>query len=108
MSVFNIPGILSWPAFRVFCIRQQSALNFADKLAHAPGIVKRGVTFFAAPISDHLAQLASHLPQGCHTVLSLVAESSEPAMLLLVESHSGTVSYRKTAAEGQKSNRTLM
>lgn len=86
----------------------ERALNFADRLANAPGIVKRGVSFFAAPISDHLAQLAAHLPQGCHTVLSLVAESSEPAMLLLVEAHGGTVRYRKTAAEVQKSNRTLM
>ncbi|MGJ7546349.1 FAD-binding oxidoreductase [Variovorax sp. LT1R16] len=86
----------------------ERALNFADKLANAPGIVKRGVSFFAAPISDHLAQLAAHLPKGCHTVLSLVAESSEPAMGLLVAAHGGTVSYRKTAAEVQKSNRTLM
>jgi FAD/FMN-containing dehydrogenase len=86
----------------------ENALNFADKLAHAPGIVKRGVTFFAAPIGEHLAQLAAHLPKGCHTVLSLVAESNEPAMMLLVEAHGGTVGYRKTAAEVQKSNRTLM
>jgi len=42
----------------------ESALHFADKLAHAPGIVKRGVTFFAAPISDHLSQLAAHLPRA--------------------------------------------
>jgi len=86
----------------------EHALNFADKLANAPGIVKRGVTFFAAPVADHLAQLAAHLPKGCHTVLSLVAESNEPAMMLLVEAHGGTVGYRKTAAEVQKSNRTLM
>ena len=86
----------------------ENALNFADKLANAPGIVKRGVTFLAAPIADHLAQLAAHLPKGSHTVLSLVAESNEPAMMLLVGAHGGTVSYRKTAAEVQKSNRTLM
>jgi len=84
------------------------ALNFADKLANAPGIVKREIAFFGSPISDHLAQLAAHLPQGCHTVLSLVAESCEPAKLQLVEAHGGTVGYRKTAAEVQKSNRTLM
>ncbi|KQX87107.1 FAD-binding oxidoreductase [Variovorax sp. Root473] len=86
----------------------EHALNFADKLANAPGIVKRGVTFFAAPIADHLAQLSAHLPKGCHTVLSLVAESNEPAMLVLAEAHGGTVGYRKTAAEVHKSNRTLM
>jgi len=84
------------------------ALHFADKLANAPGIVKREIAFFAAPISDHLAQLAAHLPKGCHTVLSLVAESCEPAMLQLAEAHGGTASYRRTAAEVQKSNRTLM
>ena len=86
----------------------ERALQFADKLANAPGIVKREIAFFGAPISDHLAQLAAHLPKGCHTVLSLVAESCEPAMLQLAEAHGGTVSYRKTAAEVQKSNRTLM
>ena len=86
----------------------EDALHFADRLANAPGIVKREIAFFAAPISDHLAQLAAHLPKGCHTVLSLVAESCEPAMLQLAEAYGGTVSYRKTAAEVQKSNRTLM
>lgn len=84
------------------------ALNFADALAHAPGIVKREVAFFASPVPDHLAQLAEHLPKGCHAVLSLVAESSEETLQELVASHGGTMSYRKTAEEVRKSNRTLM
>lgn len=84
------------------------ALAFADALAHAPGIVKREVAFFASPVPDHLAQLAEHLPQGCHAVLSLVAESSEDPMLALAEAHRGRLSYRKTADEVKKSNRTLM
>ncbi|MDH6591532.1 FAD/FMN-containing dehydrogenase [Variovorax sp. TBS-050B] len=84
------------------------ALHFADKLANAPGIVKREIAFFAAPIPDHLAQLSAYLPKGCHAVLSLVAESCEGAMLQFAAAHGGTVSYRKTAAEVQKSNRTLM
>ncbi|MDM0032533.1 FAD-binding oxidoreductase [Variovorax sp. J22P271] len=84
------------------------ALAFADALAHAPGIVKREVAFFASPVPDHLAQLAEHLPQGCHAVLSLVAESSEDPMRALAEVHGGRMSYRKTAEEVRKSNRTLM
>jgi FAD/FMN-containing dehydrogenase len=84
------------------------ALAFANALAHAPGIVKREVAFFASPVPDHLAQLAAHLPLGCHAVLSLVAESCEEPMQALAASHGGTVGYRKTAAEVQKSNRTLM
>ena len=84
------------------------ALAFADALAHAPGIVKREVAFLAQPVPDHLTQLADHLPAGCQAVLSLVAESCEQPFNELVAAHGGTVGYRKTAAEVQKSNRTLM
>ncbi|MEO5736317.1 MAG: FAD-binding oxidoreductase, partial [Variovorax sp.] len=84
------------------------ALAFGDALAHAPGIVKREVAFFASPVPDHLVQLANHLPAGCHAVLSLVAESCEEPMLELAALHGGSVSYRRTAAEVHKSNRTLM
>jgi FAD/FMN-containing dehydrogenase len=84
------------------------ALGFADALAHAPGILKREVAFLASPVPDHLAQLAEYLPRGCHAVLSLVAESNEAAMLQLADAHGGRVSYRKTAEEVQRSNRTLM
>ncbi len=84
------------------------ALAFADALAHAPGIVKREVAFLAQPVPDHLAQLAEHLPAGCSAVLSLVAEACEQPFSELLAVHGGTVSYRKTAAEVQKSNRTLM
>lgn len=85
-----------------------SALAFGDALAHAPGIVKREIAFFASPVPDHLAQLAEHLPKGCHAVLTLVAESSEEALLELLAAHGGRISYRKDAQEVQKSNRTLM
>ncbi len=84
------------------------ALAFADALANAPGIVKREVAFLASPVPDYLVQLADHLPQGCHAVLSLVAESCEQPMLQLAEACGGTVSYRKAAQEVRKSNRTLM
>ena len=84
------------------------ALGFADALAHAPGIIKREVAFFASPVPDHLAQLAEYLPKGCHAVLSLVAESSEQPLRELVGAFGGEMSYRKTAEEVRKSNRTLM
>ena len=98
------PWLESLVVFEAFA----PALAFADALAHAPGIVKREVAFFASPVPDHLAQLAEHLPKGCHAVLSLVAESSEDPMRALVEAHGGRISYRKTAEEVKKSNRTLM
>jgi len=83
-------------------------LAFADALARAPGITKREVAFFGSPVPDHLGQLAEYLPRGCHAVLSLVEESAEAAMLDMAAVHGGTVSYRRTAAEVQKSNRTLI
>ena len=84
------------------------ALAFGNALSHAPGILKREIAFFASPVPDYLTQLAEYLPKGCHAVLALVAESSEEAMHELAASHAGSVTYRKTAAEVQKSNRTLM
>jgi FAD/FMN-containing dehydrogenase len=84
------------------------ALAFGNALANAPGIAKREVAFLASPVPDHLAQLADYLPKGCHAVLSLVDESSESTMLELMQAHGGTMSYRKTAEEVRKSNRTLM
>jgi len=85
-----------------------AALAFADALARAPGLAKREVAFFASPVPDHLTQLAEYLPHGCHAVLSLVAEAGEEAMNELVAAHGGTVTYRRTAEEVARSNRTLM
>lgn len=84
------------------------ALAFADALAHAPGLVKREVAFLASPVPDYLRPLAVHLPPGCHTVLSLVAECGEQALLELMRAHNGGMSFRQTAAEMQASNWTLM
>jgi len=85
-----------------------TALAFADALARAPGLAKREVAFFASPVPDHLTQLAEYLPRGCHAVLSLVAEAGEEAMTELVAAHGGSVTYRRTAEDVAKSNRTLM
>lgn len=84
------------------------ALAFGNALAHAPGIIKREVAFFASPVPDYLAQLAEYLPKGCHAVLSLVAESCEEPLLEMAAAHGGTIGYRRTAAEVAKSNRTLI
>jgi FAD/FMN-containing dehydrogenase len=84
------------------------ALAFADAVTAAPGIVKKEVCFLASPIPDYLTSLADHLPSGCHAVLLLVAEFSESTLLELVPAHGGSVTYRKTAAEVQASNRTLV
>jgi FAD/FMN-containing dehydrogenase len=83
-----------------------AALQFASTLASAPGIVKKEVCFLAAPVPDHMTALAAHLPRGCHAVLIVVAEASQPALQALIAGFGGTLGYCKTAAES--GSRTLL
>jgi FAD/FMN-containing dehydrogenase len=89
-----------------------AALEFADALASAPGIVKKSVTLLAAPIPDLLMQATPLLKQtmtpGAHAVFVLVAETAEGALMQLVGEFGGTVTLRKTAEENKKSNRTIV
>ncbi|MEO7547900.1 MAG: FAD-binding oxidoreductase [Ramlibacter sp.] len=94
-------GIVTFATF-------DDALDFADALSRAPGIVKKELAFLANPVPDHLKQLADYLPAGCHACIVLVAASSEAAYLELVAQFRGTVSYRKTAPEVAAGNRTLL
>ncbi|MGL4576556.1 MAG: hypothetical protein ACRCV9_17350 [Burkholderiaceae bacterium] len=82
------------------------ALECADALANAPGIVKKSVSFFGAPVPDHLAQLAEFLPCGASAVFTVIAAASEPAVLETIAPFGGKVTYRKGANE--KSTRTLV
>ena len=85
-----------------------AALNFADAVAHAPGIVKKSVSLFAVPIPSLLTQLAAFLLPDKHAVFLLTAEFSEQVTLQLVAEFGGEISYRKSADEVKKSNRTLV
>ncbi len=89
-----------------------AAIEFADALAAAPGIVKKGVTLLAAPIPDLLLAatplLAGSMVAGTHAVFTLVAEFAEPGLMQLVAQFGGSVTLRKTAAEVAKSNRTIV
>lgn len=84
------------------------ALDFAARLAGAPGLIKKEVCFLGAPIPDHFTALSDHLPRGCHAVLLLVAPESEAGMGALVAEHRGQVGYRKTAEEVAASRKTLL
>jgi FAD/FMN-containing dehydrogenase len=83
-----------------------AALEFASALASAPGLVKKEVCFLGAPVPDHMAALAEHLPAGCHAVIVVMAESSQAGMEDMATAAGGRISYRKTAAE--PGNRTLI
>jgi len=85
-----------------------AAIDFADALAAAPGIVKKSVTLLAAPIPDLLPQLAASFRPGQHAVLVLVAEFSEPAFVQMAREFGGHITHRQTDAEVQQSKRTLV
>jgi FAD/FMN-containing dehydrogenase len=85
-----------------------AAIEFADALAAAPGIVKKSVTLLAAPIPDLLPQLASSLRPGQHAVFVLVAEFCEPGFLQIAAEFGGAITHRQTAAEVAQSKRTLV
>jgi FAD/FMN-containing dehydrogenase len=89
-----------------------AAIEFADALAHAPGIAKKSVTLLAAPIPDLLLAatplLKGTMEPGRHAVFVLVAESGEAGMLQLLAGFGGRVTHRKTAAEVKSSNRTIV
>ncbi len=84
-----------------------ASLAFADAVAHAPGLVKKSVSLFAAPIPTLLTQLAAHLPPHKHAAFIISAEFSEQVLLQFIAEHGGEVSYRKTSEEVQRSNRTI-
>lgn len=89
-----------------------AAIGFADALASAPGLVKKSVTLLAAPIPDLLLkavpQLAGAMTPGGHAVFVLVAEFAEAGLQQLVGEFGGSVTYRRTADEVRKSNRTIV
>ena len=85
-----------------------AGIEFSSVLAAAPGLVKKEVCFLAAPVPDAMTSLSEFMPIGCHAVIFLVTASSELGADELVRRFGGRVTYRKTSAEVQASNRTLL
>lgn len=83
-------------------------LAFANAVATIPGLVKKEVCFLAAPIPGYLSALANYLPAGCHAVLMVLGEASEPGMRELLAAQGGRLTYRKSAEEMLSTNRTLI
>ena len=100
-----LESIVCFPGF-------DAAIEFADALASAPGIVKKSVTLLAAPIPDILMQatplMAGQMDAGSHAVFVVVAPASEAAMLQFVGDFGGRVTLRKTAEEVRRTNRTIL
>ena len=84
------------------------AVDFAAAVASGPGMIKKEICLLAAPIPSYMTALADHLPDGCHAVLLVLAESSEPGMLGLLDALGGRITYRKSAEDVIESRKTLI
>jgi FAD/FMN-containing dehydrogenase len=92
---------------QIICFESwDAALECADAIANAPGLIKKSVTFFGTPVPDYLAQLKEFLPSGASAVFTVVSAASEAAVLELIAPFGGKITYRKGADE--KSTRTLV
>jgi FAD/FMN-containing dehydrogenase len=89
-----------------------AALECANAIAHAPGIIKKSVSLMAAPIPDLLDAavpwLRGAMPAGSHAVFAVLSEASEGAVNEFVVARQGRVAWRKTAEEVKKSGRTIL
>lgn len=86
-----------------------AALAFSRAVGMAPGIVKKELSLYAAPIpSKYFTSLASYLPADQHAVIMLLAPESEEAMQMLLKQHGGSLSFRQSAEEAERSKRTLI
>jgi FAD/FMN-containing dehydrogenase len=87
---------------------RDATLAFADRLAQAPGLVKRNVCVLLQPVPGLLARLADVLPPGEHAVLAVVSAVSEPAVAALLAEHAGTLRLRQDEEQVRRSHRSIV
>jgi len=97
-----------WQEHLVVFESYDDALEFGNAIALAPGIAKREVGFFSAPVCAYFKQLADHLPPGKHAILLAIAPASELAMRELAALWRGEITYSKSAQEIAATHRTLL
>lgn len=83
-----------------------SAMAFADALARSPGLVKRQIAVFAAPVLDYFSDLAKHDVVGKHGVISVVGSESDALLASLLTQHAGRNALH--FAEGEHAGHSLI
>ncbi|NMP27389.1 FAD-binding oxidoreductase [Rahnella sp. SAP-1] len=84
------------------------ALDYANAIARSPGLVKRQLALFAAPIPTYFTHLNGHYQAHQHAVISVIAEESEGVGSNLLEKYRGHSAVRQSAAEARETNTSLM
>ena len=83
-----------------------AAMAFADALARSPGLVKRQIAVFAAPVLDYFSDLADANVSGMHAVISVVGCESDALLPAMLAQHAGHNALRY--AEGENSGHSLI
>ncbi|RJT47086.1 FAD-binding oxidoreductase [Rahnella woolbedingensis] len=84
------------------------ALDYANAFARSPGLVKRQLALFAAPIPSWFSHLNGHYQASQHAVISVIAQESEGFCAHLLEQFRGRSAVRQSAGEAREANASLM
>lgn len=84
------------------------ALDYANALARSPGLVKRQLALFAAPIPHYFSHINGNYQSSQHAVISVVAQESEGLSEGILASFNGQTAIRQTAEDAREANASLM
>ncbi|MFS2222807.1 FAD-binding oxidoreductase [Pantoea sp. B65] len=84
------------------------ALDYANAFARSPGLIKRQIALFAAPIPGYFSHLKQHYQAHQHAVISIIASESEGLCEGLLRKHRGQSAVRQAAEQARESNSSLM
>lgn len=84
------------------------ALDYANVFARSPGLAKRQLALFAAPIPSYFSHLNGRYQASQHAVISVIAQESEGFCAHLLEKYRGQSALRQPADEAREANASLM
>ena len=84
------------------------ALDYANALARSPGLVKRQLALFAAPIPSYFSHLNGQYQATQHAVIAVVAEESEALCPGLLAKYRGHSAVRQSADDAREANASLL
>ncbi|MEL7694558.1 MULTISPECIES: FAD-binding oxidoreductase [Pantoea] len=84
------------------------ALDYANAFARSPGLVKRQLALFAAPIPGYFTHLSGHYQADQHAVISVIGQESDGLAAGLLEKYRGKSALRQSASAARDANASLM
>ncbi|MEA9391582.1 FAD-binding oxidoreductase [Acerihabitans sp. TG2] len=84
------------------------ALDYANTFARSPGLIKRELALFGAPIPHFFTHLNGLYQAHQHAVISIIAQESEGLCADLLRKSRGQNAVRQTAEQARDTNTSLM